>query len=104
MQKKTFAAYKFVFEYLFTLIPAEKITSFMADYEPAVRKCMKELAPAAIINGCWFHFSKAVHIKAKLLNLVQIGKANPSVQKAIRMAMNLPLLPADKVMCSTIYN
>ena len=47
----------------------EKIT-FTLDFEKAARKALNEIFPESNIIGCYFHFIKALWLKAKKLGLI----------------------------------
>lgn len=68
MERKTQASYDRVLQVLRdTVLQGVAIDSVMADYEPALRQSVSDTFPNTRLLGRWFHFSKAVFLKGKLL-------------------------------------
>ena len=76
MTHKSAYSYKVIFKYLNELIENMKINfSFkkahlMTDFEHPLRMVLKEIYPDCYLEGCYFHYSKAIWNKAKKIGLV----------------------------------
>lgn len=70
-----------------------KMGSFKCDYEIAIIKAIKTVFHDVPVNGCYFHFQKAVKQKAKDLKLYDSREG----RNITRMTMNLPLLPGSYI-------
>ena len=76
MAHKSAYSYKVIFKYLNELIENMKINfSFkkahlMTDFEHPLRKVIKEIYLDCYLEGCYFHYSKAIWNKAKKIGLV----------------------------------
>lgn len=44
-----------------------QVASVMTDYEIALRQSVIATFPNTQLRGCWFHYSKAVYMRSKLL-------------------------------------
>lgn len=94
MQKKNFHSYDLIMSKLKTMIPADKVTNIMADYEAATRKAAKLHFPNAIISGCYFHYVQAIYKMAKRFGLKKDEKFADAIQKLSALA----LLPAEFIL------
>lgn len=75
---------------------AVKPTTLMMDFELAARKAAEEVwTEDFTLNGCYFHFSKAINKKASELGLFQSEKEETHM--IVRCFMRLALLPLDRV-------
>lgn len=95
MSKKTIEAYTAVFRYIeqttFNLLPNKMIT----DFETALRRSINECFPQTELNGCWFHYTRAIKKKFLLLGLHPLLKSNPEAKLIYSSILSLPLLPAE---------
>jgi len=66
MTHKSEFSYRMIFHNLNTIIKAKKIKfnfekkHIMTDFEHALRNTLKELYPNCYLEGCFFHYSKAL--------------------------------------------
>ena len=72
-------------------------TSVSLDFECASRSATVEAFQAAELKGCLFHYCKAIWKKTQEFGLQRDYKDLPDVNKLVRRAAALPLLPLDKV-------
>lgn len=61
MSRKTTESYKQLLNYIKNEIIDLKPTSFMTDYEVAMRKAVRAVHPYTKMFTCWFHFCQAVN-------------------------------------------
>lgn len=92
MEKKSEAAYTKVFQELKKFVLGD-VVHVMTDYESALRNAIRKMFPATAIHGCFFHFGQAVYRKGRALQLPEFSLGSI----ALKMAMALPLLPANKI-------
>ena len=95
MSNKSAYSYYTIFNHINNLIDKLKIQfSFnnchiMIDFEHGLRDTLKKLYPKCILEGCFFHFSKALWTKSKKLGL--INKKNIDITSIINMSFkNIP--------------
>ncbi|XP_044761406.1 uncharacterized protein LOC123318739 [Coccinella septempunctata] len=89
MPNRTRETYTGVLRYTRQLFGASHISFVLCDYELALRHAVREVFAGIFLRGCWFHFAKNVFLKARQMHI------NNAV--AVRMAMALPLLPAERI-------
>ena len=76
MTHKSEFSYRMIFNNLNIIIKAKKIEfnfekkHIMTDFEHALRNILKELYPNCYLEGCFFHYSKALWKKAKKIGLI----------------------------------
>lgn len=97
LQAKTTETYATLLRYFLTMVPSKKIKNVMADFEPALRKCIGILLPHARLTGCWFHFIQAVSKQTKKFGLRRIARADEELNRAINKIFAVPLLPEEYV-------
>jgi hypothetical protein len=61
MTSKLNGLYRAIFERVKENFPSFKPTFVNTDFEGALIKSIKQVFPRAIVNGCWFHYKKALH-------------------------------------------
>lgn len=93
MENRSCASYDRVFSKLKELIPSDRVTEIMADYEAATRKEAKKHFPQARIVGCWFHYIQAVNRVAKRFGLLKDDKFSD----AVKYISVLALLPHNYI-------
>lgn len=96
MEKRTSDLYFYVFEYLrdsFNIKPG----SIMIDFELASREAAREVWPDSSIDGCNFHFAKALRKKASKLGFLSRNYKSKEIRTTLRMYMRLSLLPIEKI-------
>lgn len=93
MEKRTCASYVSVFKEAKKAFEEHfiKVDRFLSDYEVPLRTAAKEIFPNARLVGCYFHFARAVFKKFKHMGLCKAE--DQKIRMAIKMAMNIPLLP-----------
>ncbi|XP_067653191.1 ankyrin-1-like [Haliotis asinina] len=72
-------------------------TRVQTDFELAAIRAIEREFPQAEVKGCFFHYCQAVWRKTQDLGLAVLYKDNPDVQRWIRRAAGLPLLPVGDV-------
>lgn len=97
MTRKTAQCYSALFDFieerLFELKPKE----FMTDFEAGMRMAIKKHWPNITLRGCWFHFCRAIRRKCGNLGLFKLIKSNADAKAIQSSLMNLPLLPANRI-------
>lgn len=71
--------------------------SVSLDFECASRNAVTQIFPAAELKGCLFHYTKAIWKKTQECGLQTEYRDNPDVNRLVRRAAALPLLPLDDV-------
>ncbi|XP_076071644.1 uncharacterized protein LOC143043030 [Mytilus galloprovincialis] len=66
------------------------------DFECASRNAVSHVFPNAELKGCLFHYAKAIWKKTQEYGLQTQYKDVPDVNKLVRRAAALPLLPLDR--------
>lgn len=94
MSRKTQESYTHLFikAHIFDLKP----TSFMTDYERAMRNGLHAVWPDAGMFACWFHYCQAIKKHASQIpQFMTIARSDGDRIKLYYEIMCLPLLPAD---------
>lgn len=87
MNKRTEAAYKAIYAYIHQNVLNLESRFTMTDYELAMRKGLQAVLPTVELHGCHFHYSQAVHRRArKIPELLQpvYSKDEPLATKIYR--------------------
>lgn len=96
MTRKTEQCYVHLFKYIDKNICQLRPTTFMTDFEKAMRNGLSAVWPDAAQYTCWFHYCQAVKKRASQLpEFLMTARADPSTIKAYYEIMCLPLLPAE---------
>lgn len=82
---------KFIEANGFNLEPAE----FITDFEDGLRKAIKTVYPNVKLNGCWFHYVRAIQRRSAKLGMRKFLKKNRKGKKIQKQLMSLPLLPPE---------
>lgn len=93
MSGKSAELYSNVFEYIEKNIFKMEPNQFMCDFEKGMRKAISECYPSAELNGCWFHYCKAIRSRMISANLFRLIAEDPDARTIYRMLLSLPLLP-----------
>lgn len=75
----------------FNLEPAE----FITDFEDGLRKAIKTVYSNVKLNGCWFHYVRAIQGRTSKLGMRKFLKKNRKGKKILKQLMSLPLLPPE---------
>lgn len=98
MSRKSTASYTAAFKYIEEKIFQLRPTSFMTDYECAMRKGLIAVYPGAQLHACWFHFAQAVRRKAsKIPNFLKELARDENLNRIFHKFLALPLLPHDQI-------
>lgn len=95
MSKRTTEAYTAVFKYIenvFNLQPTRIIT----DFEAAMRNSINVCYSGTKLDGCWFHYIRAIKKKIRQLGLTSVFKSSSESRRIYNEILSLPLLPADQ--------
>lgn len=99
MIRKTSAAYAAVFKYIEENICKLNPTSFMTDYECAMRNGLRAVYPNAKLHACWFHYTQAVRRKSsKIPNFFKELAKHEYLNRIYHKFLALPLLPQHEIM------
>ena len=63
----------------------------------AARGPIQASFPSVQLNGCWFHYLKAVFKKIKRLGLLESLKSDQNIKRAVQKVYSLPLLPNESI-------
>ncbi|XP_003737215.1 uncharacterized protein LOC100899016 [Galendromus occidentalis] len=99
MNRSDAEAYKWVFQQLKDAVPELTPTSYMGDWDPAMRKAVRSEFPNVHLYGCHFHFSQSLVKRAR--------QSTSGVGREIRKPgtilshflgfLSLPLLPPELI-------
>ena len=92
MSSKSQSSYEHLFAYIDKNVINFKPTSFISDYEKALRNSLKATFPTAKIKGCWFHYCQALNRNARKITNFSKLLQNKNAKKLFRKFMALPLL------------
>lgn len=62
MEKKTEAAYQWMFQKLLEYHPGWAPQHFLTDFETGILAAVSQRFPLARHQGCWFHFSQVNNV------------------------------------------
>lgn len=98
MTRKTEKAYTHVLRCIEDEICPLNPSSFMTDYEVAMRNALGSMYPQAKLYGCWFHFCQGVKRHASQIGgFMLAARSNNKAAKAYYELLCLPLLPAEYI-------
>lgn len=96
MSNRTTETYTALFRYIeqntFNLEPTRIIT----DFEAAMRKGVNICYNQTKLNGCWFHYIRAIKKKIRQLGLQSLFQSTPEARRVYNGILCLPLLPAEQ--------
>ncbi|KAK3922600.1 Methylthioribose-1-phosphate isomerase [Frankliniella fusca] len=95
MQSWLKIAYQAALEGLRRLAPGFQPTQVICDFERAEKAAWKLVYPNAHVQGCHFHFSKAVCEYAKYLGLRRLLRENNEADSIVRSLCAIPFLPRE---------
>lgn len=98
MSRKTQACYLKLFKYLEENVCSLKCSTFITDYERAMKNALKELHPESTLTSCWFHFCQAVrkHV-SQIPELFELIRKNTKAAFIYRQFQCIPLLPENQI-------
>ena len=100
MTHKSEFSHRIIFYNLDMIIKSKKINfnfdkkHVMTDFEHVIRNVIKELYPTCYLEGCYFHYTKALWKKAKRLGL--INKKDIKITRFIILAFKMYPFMNDK--------
>ena len=100
MTHKSEFSYRIIFNNIETIIKSKKINfnfakkHIMTDFEHVLHKVIREIYPTCYLEGCYFHYSKALWTKAKKLGL--INKKDIKITRFIIFAYKMYTFMNDK--------
>ncbi|XP_046583798.1 uncharacterized protein LOC124290982 [Haliotis rubra] len=77
--------------------PCQERDKFQVDFEMAAIRAVELEFPAAEVKGCFFHYTQAIWRKTQELGLAVMYREDPLVERWVRRAAALPLLPLRQV-------
>ncbi|KAK3720985.1 hypothetical protein QZH41_018542 [Actinostola sp. cb2023] len=87
-----------VLKKLIEMLPSgTKVKQVTVDFEKALWKALKSVLPEVKIQGCAFHWTRAVWRKVQEYGLQTAYSQNDGVYQLIRKVMALPFLPTDQI-------
>ena len=99
MTSRRAAAYAEIFKTLKREAPAFQPTSYMGDFDGAMRSAIRQLFPNIRIHGCLFHYAQCIVRKASDHDVglsSDIRRTGPILKKFLAFG-SLPLLPPDRI-------
>ena len=72
-------------------------TTLFIDYETAVRNAAYTVFPGITIKGCFFHYTQCIWRKTQATGLQIHYKTNDDINRLVRRAAVLPLLPMQNI-------
>lgn len=98
MSRKTEQAYTHLFQCINAEIIDLQPTSFMTDYEVAMRNALRHVYPDAQMFSCWFHFCQAVKRHGSQIGgFLLAARSNTESSKIYYQLLCLPLLPPEHI-------
>lgn len=98
MKGRTQEAYNSLMRYIEENVCRLRPTSFMSDYETALRNALRYIFPECDVNGCYFHYCQAIKKNAsKIPNFLALLQTNGNAKKLYHKFLALPLLRLDKI-------
>lgn len=98
MTRKLEKSYEHLFRYIDAHILELKPTSFMTDFERAMRNALRTVWPAAEQFTCWFHYCQAIKRHASQIpEFLSIARSEAKTIRIYYDVMCLPLLPAASI-------
>ena len=71
--------------------------TFQMGFARSVHNAVRTVLPTTRLRGCFFHYTQCIWRRTKKVGLVSEYSENHGVQKVVRRASALPMLPLDKV-------
>lgn len=99
MTQKTKEAYTHLFKYIEENVCSLQCSSFMSDFELAMRNAIAEVWPNADYTTCWFHLCQACERQVAKNNalLKLLRSKNKEAIVIYKKILALALLPADEI-------
>lgn len=100
MSHKTEKAYIHLMNYIESDIISLRPTTFMTDYEEAMRNAIRKTYPDTQLYGCWFHFCQAVKRHGSQLRsgFMLTMRNDIDSAKLYYELLSLPLLPPQYIL------
>lgn len=97
MSRKSEQAYTHLFQYIDANLFKFEPTTFVTDYEQAMRNSLHSVFPGAKCSFCWFHYCQALRRRAsKIPEFVTFMHKNKEALRLFRKFLVLPLMkPRD---------
>lgn len=98
MSNKKEVTYRAIFQYIHDNVIPLNCSSFMCDYERAMRNAFLSVVSDARVSSCHFHFTQAVKRNAmKCPTMIQFIHNNKEAAKVYYKLLSLPLLPSANI-------
>lgn len=99
MSDKKASTYVEVFQFLERNCMRLNPSSFMTDFETAMRNALRRVYGAGIrIRGCWFHYTQAVRRRcASIADMFRSLNADKEANNLYNRFLVLPLVPENKI-------
>ena len=102
LSTKTTAAYEEVFQSVGNRIQALTgqmwvVREMVTDFETAIMNAAENIFPGIQVNGCYFHFAKALWHKVQQIGLAQAYRQDANIRMFIRKVMAIGFLPLNIV-------
>lgn len=88
-----------LFKYIEENVCRLQPTSFMSDFEDALRNALRSVYPGVESKGCWFHFTQALRRKCKSIPgmWVAVQTSEDGANILLKKFRALALVPADQM-------
>ena len=70
--------------------------TFQLDFERSAHNAVRTVLPTTRLRGCFFHYTQCIWRRTQKVGLASEYTENYGVQKVVRRASALPMLPLDK--------
>ncbi|XP_034252579.1 uncharacterized protein LOC117652054 [Thrips palmi] len=97
LSSKSQLLYEATLRHIQRLVPGFRPNCVMTDFETALQNAWKAVFPRCQVYGCYWHYCRAVLLKARALGLTQLMRDNRVLRSLVRASLALPLLPAGLI-------
>lgn len=99
MTNRTKKSYEILFSLIKSQIPNWNLISFTCDFEEATISAIMKVFPDVHLQGCYYHFNKAVWKKGRELDLTK----SKILRRQVALSAVLPLLPENRIIEGWFY-
>lgn len=97
MTDQSAESYMAIFDYIEKNIFELQPSSFMADFEAALRAAISRFYPKAKLLGCWYHFCSSIRRRVMSESLYALITDDIEARSIYRKILCLPLLPSHSI-------
>ncbi|XP_041372706.1 uncharacterized protein LOC121385978 [Gigantopelta aegis] len=71
--------------------------TFQMDFERSAHNAVQTVFPTTQLRGCFFHYTQCIWRRTQKVGLATEYSENDEIQKVVRRASTLPMVPLDKI-------